>query len=194
MDPVSYDSFRYVACNRWDPTHLEKVDRLLALAPGDKVLEIGSSGGHLLRRLLDRGVDAVGVDANPKAASDRILHMRGDQLDFLDGSFDSVISVHTIEHIPAMTRALSEIVRVLRPWGRALLIYPAEPIRGLYAIPTALLLYGNPLKARQIHCHKVTPTRLRRVMEPLGMEEIHVEFNLMRSPQFVSVFRKTPSW
>jgi len=109
MDPVSYDSLRYVASNRWDPTHLEKVDRLLALAPGDKVLEVGSSGGHLLRRLLDRGVDAVGVDANPKAAADRILHMGGEHLDFPDASFDAVISVHTIEHIPTMTRALSEI-------------------------------------------------------------------------------------
>jgi hypothetical protein len=69
-------------------------------------------------------------------------------------------------------------------------IYPAEPIMGLYAIPTAVILHGNPLKAREVHCHKLSPKKVRALAEPLGLTETHHEFNLWKSPQFVSVFEK----
>jgi hypothetical protein len=82
------------------------------------------------------------------------------------------------------------MVRVLKPGGNALFIYPAEPIMGLYAIPTAVILHGNPLKAREVHCHKLSPKKVRALAEPLGLTETHHEFNLWKSPQFVSVFEK----
>ena len=36
-------------------------------------------------------------------------------------------------------RALEEMARVLKPGGEAMFIYPAEPIQGLYAIPTSII-------------------------------------------------------
>ena len=116
--------------------------------------------------------------------------MRAEELEFPDASFDAVISVHAIEHIPDLESALAEMARVLRIDGPALHIYPAEPIMGVYAVPTSVVLYGTPFKARQVHCHKLWPKKLRRMVEPLGMTETHREFNLLRSPQFVSRFRK----
>ena len=189
-----YDSRRYVTINRWDPSHLDKVDRLLSLSDGQRVLEVGCGQGHLTRRLADRGIDITGVDANPKASeiagTDRVRYMKGEDLEFDDESFDVVLSVHALEHIPPLDQAISEMARVLKPGGSALHIYPAEPVMGLFAIPTSMILHGTPFKAREVHCHKLWPSKLRRMMEPFGLSETHHEFNLFKMPQFVSVFEK----
>ena len=189
---TTYDNRRYAMVNRWDPSHLDKVDRLLGSLTDDRVLEVGCGVGHLTKRLADRGVDVTGIDANPNASevagSDRVRTMRAEALDFEDDAFDTIVSVHAIEHIPALEAALIEMDRVLAPGGRALFIYPAEPVMGLYAIPTSVILHGNPLKAREVHCQKLWPKKLRRMVEPLGWEETHHEFNLWKSPQFVSRF------
>jgi ubiquinone/menaquinone biosynthesis C-methylase UbiE len=189
-----YDSRRYALVNRWDPQHLKTVDRLLPLVEGDRVLEVGCGSGHLTKRLAARGIDIVGIDANPNArevaSSDLVLHMRAEHLDFEDKEFDAVISVHAIEHIPPLDEAVAEMARVLQPQGQVLFIYPAEPIQGLYAIPTSVILYGTPFKARQVHCHKLWPSKLRRIVEPFGLSETHHEFNLWKSPQFVSRFTR----
>ena len=189
---TTYDNRRYAMVNRWDPSHLDKVDRLLGSLTDDRVLEVGCGVGHLTKRLADRGVDVTGIDANPNASevagSDRVRTMRAEALDFEDDAFDTIVSVHAIEHIPALEAALIEMDRVLAPGGRALFIYPAEPVMGLYAIPTSVILHGNPLKAREVHCQKLWPKKLRRMVASLGWEETHHEFNLWKSPQFVSQF------
>lgn len=190
-----YDSRRYAMLNRWDPSHLKRIERLARLDPGTRVLEIGCGQGHLTKALAARGVDIVGIDANPHAADvadhGLVRHMRAESLDFEDDVFDLVISVHAIEHIPELTQALAEISRVLVPGGHAVHIYPAEPIQGLYAIPTSVILHGTPFKARQVHCHKLWPAKLRRLSAPVGLRHVHSEFSLLKSPQFASVFEKS---
>ncbi|HSO50814.1 MAG TPA: class I SAM-dependent methyltransferase, partial [Acidimicrobiia bacterium] len=111
---------------------MKLIDRLLPLQPGQRVLEVGCGQGHLTGRLAERGVDVVGIDANPNApvvsGSDRVLCMNAENLDFADSEFDAIVSVHAIEHIPPLEEAVAEMARVLKPGGRALFIYPAEPI------------------------------------------------------------------
>ncbi len=191
---ANYDSRRYASVNRWDRTHLARVNRLVDLKPGDRVLEVGCGQGHLTKALAEQGLDIIGVDANPNApevaGSDLVRHMKAEALEFDDGSFDAIVSVHAIEHIPPLEQALKEMVRVLKPGGRTAFVYPAEPIMGLYAIPTSIILHGTPFKARQVHCHKIWPAKLRRMMEPLGMTETRTEFTLYKSPQFSAAFRK----
>lgn len=191
---TSYDSRRYAMINRWDSSHLKRIDRLVPIRPGSRVLEVGCGQGHLTRALADRGVDIVGIDANPQAEDvaniDHVQHMLAEDLQFDDASFDFVVSVHAIEHIPLLDAALSEMARVLRADGQVLLIYPAEPIMGLYAIPTSVILHGNPLKAREVHCHKLWPSKLRRLVEPLGLRQVSSEFTFFKTPQFSSVFEK----
>ena len=125
---MSYDNRRYALVNRWDSSHLKKIDRLLPLRPGERVLEVGCGAGHLVKRLAARGIDVVGIDANPNAAevagTERVKTMRAEELEFADSSFDAIVSIHAIEHIPALEAAFAEMARVLRPRGRALFIYP----------------------------------------------------------------------
>jgi SAM-dependent methyltransferase len=192
---TAYDSRRYALLNRWDPSHLRRIDRLVAIGVEDRVLEVGCGQGHLTEAIASRGVDIIGVDANPRApevaGNGRIRHMSAESLDFEDGAFDAVIAVHAIEHIPRLSRAFAEMVRVLKPGGRAVFVYPAEPIQGLYAIPSSIVLHGTPLRAREVHCHKLWPGKLREMLEPLGMSEIAKEFSVFKTPQFASAFEKT---
>lgn len=192
---TTYDSRRYAMINRWDRSHLTRIDRLVAIPADARVLEIGCGQGHLTRALAERGMDIVGIDANPQAPevaqTERVRHMNAESLQFDDDAFDYVVSVHAIEHIPDLDKALTEMARVLRPGGKAVLIYPAEPIMGLYAIPTSIILHGTPFKAREVHCHKLWPAKLRGMLEPLGMKHVGSEFSLFKSPQFASVFAKT---
>lgn len=191
---TEYDSKRYVNVNRWDPTHLKRIDRLFPMLAGERVLDVGCGQGHLTIRLAERGIDVTGIDANPNApeasGSDRVLYMHAEDLDFPDATFDAIVSVHAIEHIPPLEQAASEMARVLKPGGRALFIYPAEPIQGLYAVPTSIILHGTPFKAREVHCHKLSPRKVRELMGRHGLVETHHEFNLWKSPQFISVFTK----
>jgi ubiquinone/menaquinone biosynthesis C-methylase UbiE len=190
-----YDSHRYATVNRWDPSHLKRIDRLLPLEPGQRVLEVGCGQGHLTVRLAERGIDVVGIDANASApevsGSDRVMYMKAEDLEFPDEEFDAIVSVHAIEHIPPLEQAMAEMARVLKPGGQALFVYPAEPVQGLYAVPTSIILHGSPFKARQVHCHKLTPSKVRALLQPHGLVETHHEFNLFKSPQFISVFDKT---
>lgn len=189
-----YDSRRYAMMNRWDSAHLDTVDRLLSVSAGDRVLEVGCGQGHLTKRLADRGVEIVGIDANPAASevseSHLVRHMSAESLDFEDDRFDSVLSFHAIEHIPRLEIAFAEMARVLRPGGKALFVYPAEPVMGLYAIPTSVILHGTPFRAREIHCQKLWPAKLRRLVAPLGLVEVGKEFHFFKTPQFVSVLEK----
>lgn len=43
---------------------------------------------------------------------------------FADASFDVVLCSHVLEHVPDDAKAFSEIARILRPGGRALLLVP----------------------------------------------------------------------
>jgi ubiquinone/menaquinone biosynthesis C-methylase UbiE len=191
---TTYDSRRYALINRWDSSHLDRIDRLVPIQAGDRVLEVGCGQGHLTKALALRGADVVGIDANPQArdvaGTNRVRHMRAEEMEFPDDHFDFVVSVHAIEHIPELDAALSEMARVLKPGGRAVFIYPAEPVMGLYAIPTSIILHGTPFKAREVHCQKLWPAKLRRMFEPIGMTEMGSEFALLKSPQFASVFSK----
>lgn len=191
---TTYDSRRYALINRWDSSHLDRIERLAHISPGDRVLEVGCGQGHLTRALADRGVDVIGIDANPQAeevaASERVRYMRAEDLEYPDESFDFIVSVHAIEHIPKLEDALAEMARVLKTGGRAVFIYPAEPIMGLYAIPTSVILHGTPFKAREVHCQKLWPSKLAKMFEPMGMRDLGSEFSLLKSPQFASVFQK----
>lgn len=189
-----YDSRRYAMVNRWDPRHLERIRRRIEIGPGRRILEVGCGVGHLTKRLRALGADAVGIDVNPNASelavTAGVSTMRAEALDFADDAFDGIVSVHAIEHIPDLEGALSEMARVLRPGGDAVFIYPAEPIKGIWAVPTAVIIHRNPLKAQDIHCQWLWPSKVRRLTEVRGFDHVSSEFNLIASPQFVTHLRR----
>lgn len=193
---MDYSSRKYALLN--SPVeverHVRRVHRYLAPRPTDRVLEIGCGRGFLTRRVRRVAPATTGVDINPEAVANAVTgglrRMDARHLAFGEASFDKIYSFHMIEHIPDLGRVFAEMDRVLEPGGRVLLVYPAEPIRGLYVIPTAIRLFGNPLRARDLHVHKLSPRALRRWLAGTSLQIERSALHFFLTPQFVTVLRK----
>jgi len=99
--------------------------------PGAAILEVGSGSGGLADYL---HAPIVGLDVAFERTADRAssyltqVEGRADALPFEDASFDVVLSVEMLEHVPAgdRERVLAEMLRVLRPGGRLVVTFPAD--------------------------------------------------------------------
>ncbi|MCW5866089.1 MAG: class I SAM-dependent methyltransferase [Candidatus Eremiobacteraeota bacterium] len=86
-----------------------------------RMLDWGAGKGHFTYLLREAGAEVTPADVNP-AEGEKILG-RVEALDhpyrlpFAGGSFDVVISMGVLEHVPQEVESLKEIQRVLRPGG-----------------------------------------------------------------------------
>jgi SAM-dependent methyltransferase len=194
---VIYDSENYAMLNRPIETerHARRIMRYLRPHDRDRLLEVGCGRGWLTQRMQERIPATYGVDVNPRSivhgVTANLQVMDAVALEFDDEQFDHAYSFHAIEHIVDAAAAMRELRRVVRPGGRILLVYPAEPIRGLYAMPGAWLGFGNPLLARRLHVHRFTPKRIARLAAECGLVHVKSALDLLITPQFITVLAKT---
>lgn len=141
---------RHVAAYRLCAPHL----------PQGRVLDLGCGIGHSYAELAPR--ETVGVDnrAHVLAGQDRETHhadMR--RLPFADASFDAVLSVQSLEHVPNPAEVLREVVRVLVPGGTAIFV---TPNRLQFARPDEII---DPY-----HYHEFSPHELATLGAPYFAE------------------------
>jgi ubiquinone/menaquinone biosynthesis C-methylase UbiE len=113
----------------WQRARHAAVARLVGNGSGP-LLEIGTGSGRLLAELADRGWTVTGLDPAPgmvelarsrvPAARGRITVGQAESLPFDDDSFDVVVCIGVLGFVD-VEPALDELVRVLRPDGRAVL-------------------------------------------------------------------------
>lgn len=115
---------------------LAVLERLVAPA-GKDILDIGCGGGALVRALAARGARVTGVEisaeqltsalAHGEASGVRYLIGRAQSLPLEDATIDVAVYMRALHHVPlpALTQALGEARRVLRPGG---IVYVAEPL------------------------------------------------------------------
>jgi SAM-dependent methyltransferase len=117
------------------------------------VLEVGSGSGKILRTLAARrpGLHVHGCDIadwSPPAGIE-FRRMTSD-IPYDDSTFDAVIVVDVLEHVPDPDHVVREIVRVLKPNGRFVGFVPIEgEPRSVYSFYRKLL--GDDLYVRTKH-------------------------------------------
>lgn len=114
------------------------------LPASGRVLEVGCGEGSNLDVLARPGLEFVGCDLSPlglamargRAGDGKVPHglvvADAERLPFGRGAFDAVFAVSLLEHLPAPDKAIDQMVAVLAPGGRLVLVSPQ---------------YGGPLGA-----------------------------------------------
>lgn len=108
--------------------YLRTLSRFL---PTGRILDIGCATGLLVKRLVDQGYDAIGIELNAQSARHgretfgvdiRNAPLESCALDA--GSFDAVFLTDVLEHTAHPRTFLREVHRILRPGGLAMITFP----------------------------------------------------------------------
>ena len=95
-----------------------------------RILENGCGVGMYVERLARYGGQVAGLEfdferaAEARTLSPNILNAAGEYLPLRSGKFDLVLSHEVLEHVQDDIQAVDEMVRVLRPGGRAVIFVP----------------------------------------------------------------------
>ena len=114
----------------------ERGVRLLQLAVGSRILDVGCGTGASVACLRDRlGLDAVGIDPSAQMRAGGpglpLYPGRAERIPFETGSMDAAM-MECCFHLTTPEQALQELWRVLRPGGKLLLsdLYPRTDVTG----------------------------------------------------------------
>lgn len=119
---------------------IDIVVRLLGLAPGARIADLGCGSGVFTNGVQQRGFNCIGVDLSPKligmarAKYPGVEFLEGDieRLPFEDGSFDGVVLAGVLHHLPDLTACAAEIRRILKPGGRFVAFDPNRMNPAMY--------------------------------------------------------------
>lgn len=142
----------------WEP-----VLEALQLAPDDALLDVGCGGGVFLRRALESGCGAVGVDHSQdmvhlarRTTEGRapIVHASADDLPFAQGSFTAVSSIVAFFFFPDPVAALREFERVVDPRRGRIVVFTTPPeLKGTPAAPYPLATRGRFYEDHELEAH-----------------------------------------
>ena len=118
-------------------THRAMLARVGRLPDKPTVIDIGCSAGYLLEDLRRAFSDArlIGVDlaaaglhkARENVPDAELLQADVCALPLGDASADAIVSANMLEHVPDDELALAELLRILRPGARAVIVIPVGP-------------------------------------------------------------------
>lgn len=139
------------------------VIELAKVKPGDSVLDVACGTGSLTltaQSYVGSSGKVYGIDASPEmieVARKKAAHSApqvafqiglAEKLDFQDATFDVVISRLAIHHLPddLKRKTFAEILRVLKPGGRVLIVDFVQPNNHLLNHITSLLVGSHMMQ------------------------------------------------
>jgi 2-polyprenyl-3-methyl-5-hydroxy-6-metoxy-1,4-benzoquinol methylase len=157
---------------------LEIIREFAGDARGLDLAEVGSGGGHVLRMFRDARITAIDVSSvfletarkNLAGYDARFIKGEIDKLDLPAASFDRVICTEVLEHTQDPEAILAAIVRLLRPYGVAVITVPNDPLvlwlKGMirrtpvgYALRDRIKWGGD-----EFHIHQWTPVAFEALL------------------------------
>ena len=146
--------------------------QMVVLAAGGRlqgqILENGCGVGMYVKKLSALGGQVTGLEYDFERCldahqhSDRILSAAGEYLPFPSATFDLILSHEVLEHVQDDRLAASEMVRTLRPGGRAVIFVPN---RG-YPFETHGIYWRGRYHFGNIPLVNYLPRRLRNRLAP----------------------------
>ena len=160
------------------------VKALGQVLPTDDLLEIGTGLGVFSERVAPAVASYRGIEYDEeacRAARERVAEpewiTQGDAqaLTFAKDSFDTVVCLEVLEHLPDYRKALDEICGVLRTDGRLIVSIPYTKI-------------GAPSKINQYHLYEPGEDEFRKELED-RFEEVEIHFHRYRESTFETLAR-----
>ena len=147
----------------------ERIVRTLAPKPGQTLLDAGCGYCFHAVRLAKSGLRVTALDFSDAALAraaqtikragmeDRIELRQGDllELPLSDSAFDFVHCWGVLMHVPRLEVALGELIRVLKPGGK--LVVMENNVRSLHVQGENLARFAKRLLRRQLNERKNTP-------------------------------------
>jgi len=106
--------------------------RLLRTSPGERLLDVSTGRGQMVKAARSLGLDAYGLDYSMQACRLAAQNARGSFVSCANGEFvpiatatmDFVTILGSLEHFDDMERGVREVVRILKRKGRACFTVP----------------------------------------------------------------------
>ena len=123
-------------CNKW----LDRIMKWVWIMKGTEVyqptlLDIGCGGGHFIEQA-EKRCGCTGIELSFEGIGETIRRVKSDsteilksdieKTEFIDGEFDIITSIGTLEHVIDIPKALKEIHRILANDGIFYLYAPNE--------------------------------------------------------------------
>lgn len=158
---------------------IQSLDSLMGDLTGKKVLDLGAGDGWNTLRMLSNGACVYAIDISPESirhieqcASDYIAQgschcyvMDATHMHFEDNSFDIVVGYGILHHILNYEQTIPEILRVLKPDGRAYFVEPLgiNPFINLYRrlTPQSRTVDEKPLSIKDLSLIRKLAPRLK---------------------------------
>ncbi|MBI2546196.1 methyltransferase domain-containing protein [Candidatus Woesearchaeota archaeon] len=169
------------------PNGRTRARKVLQLLERRKTLDIGCGEGIFYYELSRRGIDMKGIDYSLEAlrnmreklkaahAELQVCNANAQKLPFKDGSFEQIICLDVLEHLPDAQAALKEMSRTLRKNGAAIITVPNE----LYLTkPVLPINFKEHLKAIGHESAGFDYKQLKEMLEKEGFRIVRHEYYL----------------
>ncbi len=173
------------------------VQQAVGAQPGEAVLDVGCGPGYYVQDLLEQVGDAgsvTGVDISPAMLAiarrrvegrpnARLLEGQATALPVEDAAYDRALSVQVFEYLTDVYAGLAELLRVLRPGGRAVIwdidwsmtsVHSSDPERTARMLAAWDRHLADP----------ALPRTLVATMRRAGFEDVRREGHLFATTEF----------